>query len=199
MTGNQIGSEWGIDTEYVFQINRGYFSRFPIPRPDLKRRAVSAVPKVLLLATMLVGAIIVVNTSVFGNGTTDTATTASTPGSMTPGNSMSTTPFLTVAVGQQTSDKISTEAYYYSTIATGVSVTVRNVGSSTVLLDSIFFDGQAASVNRTGTPSGCINGTATTPTTTCTFVISGAAASAASGASHTVKVLDSWARRLYFQ
>jgi hypothetical protein len=156
---------------------------------------------VLLLATLLVGAIIVVNTSVFGSDATDTATstTASTvTESATPGNSASTTPFLTVAVGQQTSDKISTEAYDYSTIAGGVSVTVRNVGSSMIFLDSVFFDGQVASVNWTGTPSGCVSGTATAPTATCTFVISGAAASAAPGTSHTIRVLDSMGATLVF-
>ena len=154
---------------------------------------------VLILATMLVGAIIVVNTSVFGNDATDTAATAPMANeSMTPGSSASTTPFLTVAVGQQTSDKISTEAYDYSTIASGVSVTVRNVGSSTIFLDSVFFDGQVASVSGAGTPSGCVNGTATAPTTACTFVIGGAASSSASGTSHTIKVLDSMGATLIF-
>jgi hypothetical protein len=188
-----------MDTEYLFQIHSGYLSSFRISRPDLKRRAVSAIPTVLLLSTVLVGAIIIVNTSVFGNDATDASTTASrVTESMTPGNSTPTTPFLTVAFGQQTSDKISTEAYDYSAIAGGVSVTVRNVGSITVLIDSIFFDGQVASVDGTGTPSGCINGTATAPTTACTFVISGGAASAALGTSHTIKVLDSMGATLVF-
>ncbi len=98
---------------------------------------------------------------------------------------------LTQGGGVQVSDQISLDAYNYKTIPSGPTITIRDVGSSTITISQIFFDGQVATV----TGGACATTPSTNPippTGTCTFTItSGAAEAVTSGTSHTVKILDS--------
>jgi flagellin-like protein len=94
---------------------------------------------------------------------------------------------LTSGGGQQVSDQIAMDAYNFQTL-TAPSITVRDVGSTTVTIGTIFIDGQPATLSGTGTPSGCASGTATiSPTTTCQFTLTTSGIS--SGTAHTIKIL----------
>jgi len=113
---------------------------------------------------------------------------------------------LTSGGGQQVSDQISMDAYYYAGTysTTGVTVTVRDTGSSGVSISGIFFDGTAVT-SLAGTPTGTCTGKTQTPVPatptffgvctsgqTLTFnITSNGATSAASGTSHSIKILDS--------
>ena len=95
---------------------------------------------------------------------------------------------LTQGGGVQVADQISMDAYNYGTIANGPTITIRDVGSGTITINQIYFDGQVA------TPvGGCAaNGQSIAPTVSCKFTITTSAAEGAtSGTSHTVKVVDS--------
>ncbi|MDA4115813.1 MAG: hypothetical protein OK442_04585 [Thaumarchaeota archaeon] len=152
----------------------------------------AAIPVALLLAGLLLGAIIVENTSIFGKRVADTATITSTvTETVTASNSTSTTPFITAGGGKPVTDQISMAAYDYGTIASGLNVIIEDTGSTTISISSIFFDGEVATISGTGTHSGCATGTAIAPGTTCQFVLDGAATSATSGTSHSIKVLTS--------
>src|SRR5271155_5442934 len=48
---------------------------------------------------------------------------------------------LTQGGGQQGSDQLSMDAYNYATIASGPTLTIRDTGSSSVTITSVFFDG----------------------------------------------------------
>ena len=95
---------------------------------------------------------------------------------------------LTQGGGQQVSDQLSMDAYNYGTIGTGAVVTVRDVGSSSITISQIFFDGAPATLTS---PPACTTGTAIAATGTCTFTVAGAATTASSGTSHIIKILDS--------
>ena len=95
---------------------------------------------------------------------------------------------LTSGGGQQVADQLQMDSYNFQTLA-HPSITVRNVGSSTIAVSSVFLDGQLATV-QTDFPSGCTTGTPSiTPTTTCQFTLTTSGIS--SGTSHTIKIIDS--------
>jgi hypothetical protein len=94
---------------------------------------------------------------------------------------------LTSGGGSQVSDQVSMDAYNYGTLTAPI-ITIRDVGSGTVSINNIFFDGQIATITGTGTPAGCATGTSITPTSTCQFTLS-TPGGITSGTSHIVKVL----------
>src|SRR5437016_3985631 len=100
---------------------------------------------------------------------------------------------LTTGGGQQVSDQVALDAYNYGTIATGALITIRDVGSGSVTISAIFYDGTlvpgANLVSQN--PATCAVGTVSVgPSTTCQFTINTAAATGAtSGTAHLVKVL----------
>jgi archaeal type IV pilus assembly protein PilA len=95
---------------------------------------------------------------------------------------------LTGSGGQQVADQISMDAYNWPA-SSSLTLTIRNTGSSTPTISSVFLDGLTATLT-TQTPGSCASGTlATAPGATCLVVIGGAATSATSGTAHTVKVL----------
>jgi len=93
---------------------------------------------------------------------------------------------LTGGGGAQVADQVSMDAYNYGTLAAPV-VTIRDVGSGTVSINNIFFDGQIATISGASSPVGCATGTAITPTSTCQFTLT--TTGITSGTSHTLKVL----------
>jgi flagellin-like protein len=100
---------------------------------------------------------------------------------------------LTQAGGQQVSDQIAMDAYNYGTISSGVTLTVRDVGSSTVTINSVFFDGilvPGASLTAQSPATCATGGVAISPTGACTFTLTPATAPT-SGTSHIVKILTS--------
>ena len=134
------------------------------------RRAVSPVIATLLLIAIAVAAGIIVYVYV-----------TSLAGGLTSGG------------GQQVSDQVALDAYNYGTIATGAVMTIRDVGSGSVTISAIFFDGTLVpSANLVSqNPATCAIGTISVgPSTTCQFTINTAAATGAtSGTSHLVKVV----------
>ncbi|HUI86441.1 MAG TPA: archaellin/type IV pilin N-terminal domain-containing protein [Nitrososphaerales archaeon] len=104
---------------------------------------------------------------------------------------------LTQGGGQQVSDQISMDAYSYVTPSSGVTITIRDTGSSSVTVNSIFFDGTLA--GTLGAASGTCSSPATTSpygtcttgqTLTITLTTSPAGVeSAASGTSHAIKII----------
>jgi hypothetical protein len=94
---------------------------------------------------------------------------------------------LTSGGGAQVADQVSMDAYNYGTLTAPV-ITVRDVGSGTVSINNIFFDGQIATITGSGTPVGCATGTSITATSTCQFTLS-TPVGITSGTSHTVKIL----------
>jgi flagellin-like protein len=101
---------------------------------------------------------------------------------------------LTSGGGQQVSDQLALDAYNYGTISTGTVITVRDVGSTTITISSIFFDGQLVQTSWLTPSSGCDTGASSiSPTGTCTFTIGtgSPAVSAASGTSHIIKIVSS--------
>jgi flagellin-like protein len=138
-----------------------------------RKRAVSPIIATLLLIAIAVAAGIIVY--VFVN---------SLSGGLTQGG------------GQQVSDQLQLDAYNYVQGAS-LTVTVRNVGSSTVQVTSVFFDGNlAGSIN---TVSGSCSATQSpspygTCTTSQTLTLKMTASpvgvtGAASGTSHSIKIL----------
>jgi hypothetical protein len=93
---------------------------------------------------------------------------------------------LTGGGGSQVSDQVSMDAYNFGNLAAPI-ITVRDVGSGSVSINNIFFDGQIATVSGTGTPAGCTTGTSITPTSTCQFTL--VTSGITSGTSHTIKIL----------
>ena len=103
---------------------------------------------------------------------------------------------LTQGGGQQVSDQLSMDAYNYIA-GTSLTVTMRDVGSSTVQVTSIFFDGNLAGT-ISATPTGsCTSPLSSSPYGTCapgqtiTLVMTSnptGVTSAASGTSHTIKI-----------
>jgi archaeal type IV pilus assembly protein PilA len=106
---------------------------------------------------------------------------------------------LTAQGGQQVSDQVSMDAYTYSTLTSPILV-LRNVGSSSLTISQIYFDGNlcqasgvtctaAASLTTAGgcsattLPSSCPTGTYTQVTLTT--------ASQTSGTSHLIRVVTS--------
>jgi archaeal type IV pilus assembly protein PilA len=104
---------------------------------------------------------------------------------------------LTQSGGQQMSDQLAMDAYNYGTISNGVTVTIRDTGSSSVSIDSIFFDGSLA--GTLGSASGtCSSPQTTSPYASCTtgqtltFTLTaspGLVESATSGTTHIIKIV----------
>jgi len=108
---------------------------------------------------------------------------------------------LTQSGGQQVSDQISMDAYNYGTISSGPTITIRDTGSSSVTVASVFFDG-APVLTISATPTGTCTSKAAAPafgvcTTgqTLTFIIDSTAGvgsnTATSGTSHAIKIVTS--------
>ena len=106
---------------------------------------------------------------------------------------------LTQGGGQQVSDQLQMDAYGYVAGGSGsLTITVRDVGSSTVQVSSIFFDGSLAGTINGVAGSTCASTSTSSPYGTCapgqTLTIKmtsnpAGVQSAASGTSHTVKIL----------
>ncbi len=133
-----------------------------------RRRAVSPVIATLLLIAIAVAAGIIVY--VYVN---------SLAGGLTSGG------------GQQVSEQLSMDAYNYKTIASGVTIEVRNTGSSSVTIGTVFFDGLVAT-GSSESPASCADGsTATAVGATCTFTLATSPmTTATSGTSHVVKIIS---------
>ena len=101
---------------------------------------------------------------------------------------------LTSGGGQQVSEQLSLDAYNYGTIASGVTIAVRNSGSSSVTISSVFFDGSLAASFGSQSPASCAAGaTATATGATCTFSLTTSPATvetATSGTTHVVKIVS---------
>jgi len=95
---------------------------------------------------------------------------------------------LTQGGGQQVSDQLQMDAYNFNTLGTP-AFTIRDVGSGSIAISTIFYDGAVATLSGTGTPSGCATGTSISPTGTCVITLTVSPA-ATSGTAHTVKILD---------
>jgi len=106
---------------------------------------------------------------------------------------------LTQGGGQQVSDQLQLDAYNYVAGGSGsLTITVRNVGSSSVQVNSIFFDGTLAGTINSVAGSTCTATSTSSPYGTCapsqTLTIKmttnpvGVQAAAAS-TSHTIKIL----------
>ncbi len=100
---------------------------------------------------------------------------------------------LTSGGGQQVSEQLSLDAYNYQTIASGVTITVRDSGSSSVTISSVFFDGALAASFGTQSPAACAAGsTATAAGATCMFSLTTSPAgvtTATAGTNHIVKII----------
>jgi len=101
---------------------------------------------------------------------------------------------LTSGGGQQVSEQLSLDAYNYGTIGSGVTIAVRNSGSSSVTISSVFFDGALAASFGSQSPASCAAGaTATATGATCTFSLTtspGTVETATSGTTHVVKIVS---------
>ena len=99
---------------------------------------------------------------------------------------------LTQGGGQQVADQLQMDSYNYANnyATNGVTLVVRDVGSSSISISQVFFDGQTATLTGSGACATAGPTNPISPTGTCTVVITGAATSAASGTSHIVKILD---------
>ena len=103
---------------------------------------------------------------------------------------------LTQGGGQQVADQLALDAYIY-TQGTSLTMTVRDVGSSSVQVTSIFYDGNLAGT-ISATPTGtCSSLASSSPYGTCapgqtlTMVLTASPSgvtSAASGTSHVIKI-----------
>ena len=92
---------------------------------------------------------------------------------------------LTTGGGQQVSDQVALDAYNYGTIATGDVMAVRDVGSGSITISAVFFDGVLVpSANLASeNPATCATGAVSVaPSTTCQFTINNAAATGATSA-----------------
>ncbi len=100
---------------------------------------------------------------------------------------------LTSGGGQQVSEQLSLDAYNYGTIASGVTIAVRNSGSGSVTISSVFFDGLLAASFGTQSPASCAAGaTATATGATCTFSLTTSPSTvetATAGTNHVVKII----------
>jgi hypothetical protein len=107
---------------------------------------------------------------------------------------------LTGSGGSQLSDQLSMDAYNYGTIANGPTITVRDTGSSSVTVASMFFDG-APVTTIAATPTGTCTAKQTTPSfgvcsvgQTLTFIIDSTAGvgtnTATAGTSHIIKLVS---------
>ncbi len=100
---------------------------------------------------------------------------------------------LTSGGGQQVSEQLSLDAYNYGTIASGVTIAVRNSGSSSVTISSVFFDGALAASFGSQSPGTCASGGAAVASgATCTFSLTtspAAVEAATSGTTHVVKMV----------
>jgi archaeal type IV pilus assembly protein PilA len=85
---------------------------------------------------------------------------------------------LTQGGGQQVSDQVEMDAYNFQSLSS-LTLTVRDVGSTTVTIPSVFFDGQL-------TTNSC---STMTPSSTCTLTITPIPSPATSGTSHVIKLL----------
>jgi flagellin-like protein len=134
------------------------------------RRAVSPVIATLLLIAIAVAASIIVYVYV---------------------NSLSSG--LTTGGGQQMSEQVSMDAYNYGTIGSGVLITVRDTGSGSVTIGSIFFDGLVPTTINGEAPATCADGAYSLAAgSTCKFTLTGMSAitSATSGTSHSIKIIS---------
>lgn len=142
------------------------------------RRAVSPIIATLLLIAIAVAAGIVVY--VFTNSLT--------------GN-------LTQSGGQQVSEQVSMDAYSYPSAGTTPVLVLRNVGSSSITINSVYFDGnlcQASGATCTALPAvtnvgGCTSNTNTPTTCTTGQYVSTTLTVAAQtvGTSHLIRVVTS--------
>lgn len=96
---------------------------------------------------------------------------------------------LTQGGGQQVSDQLQMDAYNFGSLTAPI-VTIRDVGSGSIQISQIFFDGQVATLTGTGAPAGCATGTTIATTTTCQITINTTGLGITSGTSHTIKILD---------
>jgi len=137
---------------------------------NAERRAVSPVIATLLLIAIAVTASIIVY--VYVN---------SLAGGLTSGG------------GQQVSEQLSMDAYNYLTIASGVTIQVRDTGSGAITITSVFFDGALAASFGPQTPANCASGsTSTAVGATCTFSLTtspGTVETATAGTSHLIKII----------
>lgn len=130
----------------------------------LRRRAVSPIIATLLLIAIAVASGVIVY--VFTSGVA--------------GN-------LTRSGGNQVTEQMNMDAYSYSPVSGGVTVYVRNTGSSSVTINTIYFDGAVVT-----SPGGTCVGASVTPTSTCTVVITGSPYNAeTAGTTHAVKAVSS--------
>ena len=138
------------------------------------RRAVSPIIATLLLIAIAVAASIIVYVFV---------------------NSLSGN--LTQQGGQQVADQVSMDAYTYPSAGTAPILTLRNVGSASITISSIYFDGnlcQASGVTCTGavaltTTGGCSATTLPSVCTTGSYTTVTLATSAQTvGTSHIIRV-----------
>ncbi len=101
---------------------------------------------------------------------------------------------LTTGGGQQVSEQLSLDAYNYGTIASGVTMALRNTGSGSVTISSVFFDGALAASFGTQNPANCAAGSvATAVGSTCTFSLTtspGSVETAIAGTNHVVKMIS---------
>ena len=101
---------------------------------------------------------------------------------------------LTGGGGSQMSEQLSMDAYNYGTIASGVTIVVRDTGGGSVTIASVFFDGALAASFGSQSPANCAAGaTATAVGATCTFSLTTSPASvetATAGTSHSIKILS---------
>jgi flagellin-like protein len=141
-----------------------------------RRRAVSPIIATLLLIAIAVAAGIIVY--VFVNSIS--------------GN-------LTAQGGQQVADQVSMDAYTYSTVTAPVLV-LRNVGSTSITIAQIYFDGnlcQAAGVTCTGAPAlttagGCSATTLPSVCSTGSYTqVTLATSSQTAGTSHIIRIVTS--------
>jgi flagellin-like protein len=100
---------------------------------------------------------------------------------------------LTSGGGQQVSEQLSLDAYNYGTIASGVTIAIRNSGSSSVTISSVFFDGSLVASFGSQVPGTCAaGGAAVASGATCTFSLTASPATvetATSGTTHVVKMV----------
>lgn len=106
---------------------------------------------------------------------------------------------LTQGGGQQVSDQLQMDAYVYISGGSGsLTITIRDVGSSTVQVSSIFFDGTLAGTINSVAGSTCSPTATSSPYGTCApgqtltmkmTTIPAGVQTAASGTSHTIKIL----------
>ncbi len=100
---------------------------------------------------------------------------------------------LTAGGGQQVSEQTSMDAYNYGTIASGVIITVRNTGSGSVTISTVFFDGLIPTTISAEAPATCADGSYSLAVgSTCKFTLTGMSSitSATAGTNHVIKIIS---------